>query len=926
MATVAKQTLEGLVTRYRREIAHEGASPELEVRIQDLSLENFAGIYDGLVDMGGKTLENATMTLVVSTIMDQKARGEGIHRHLSPMRIREIYFENGVKTKERFVRKEPLVLPFRVPSNIGLSYVVALSSESESNHLSFSSDESALIRVKARVSFPIVQTGTAETHPELAWRVDLTVSRMITGSDASTSLKHIVATMFKTKPAITPKNFLNVLNLRESDRSTLDSLYRFEAEAEFVGTGEARDLVRPADITAVADTVLHLANPGYAEAAAIQSVVYRAARYVVRDSSLAEQFQRGLGMKRLLPQATAMTRATYRDIYPPTGYFLTDKADGKRALGAVYEGRGVIAGDVLLPFAPATATRSATLNADTIVDGELVFAADGAPTLYAFDVIVVAGVDVTRDDFAARLAALPRAVAILREAGVPAEAKLYTHLAGRTPAELRREIEAVHGATRPYSIDGLIFVKPGDPYADTSNEKWKPAEHNTIDFLVRRAPPSLLGKAPYIDASGCKLHMLFVGISSDRLESLGMRRCPGYADLFGANSGPYNPIQFAPSDAPFAYLYQHPDDSPLGELDGQIVEGRALNIGATSTTWEMVRIRDDRRGEQAGRRYFGNDFYVAEMIWLNYVDPFPIDQLWTGPADGYFLGEKLDIYRPQTAAISFVKSQRIRTLAHVGLVVDLGAGNGQDIGRYIDAGVRALVAVDRDRAALAELVRRKYSFADRGRRGNREREHSARSATTIYTVAADIGAPAADTVALVANLLSRAEVAADAVVCNLAVHYWVGSLESLRNFVVLARTLVKVGGTVVISAMFGEKIVSLLREAKIGKGDKWNVYQGDVLKYSLHRLYASETLQAVGQKIGVLLPFSSGTYYEEYLVNTRTLKAEFEARDFELVVEASMDTAIADFEARNTDLGSKLTADDRRYIGLYGELVFRRTK
>jgi len=945
MASNAKPTLESIVTRYRREAGRdEAAAPELEARLQDVDYANFSAIYEALLAKGPGVL-----TQMVSAIMDVRhARGEGAQRHLRPMRIREIYFSGGKRQKDKYIHKEPLVLPYRVPSNVGLAYIVALSAE-RADKLGFSSDEGAVIRVKARVSFRMLLTGVSELKPELEWRVDMTATRQIMGSDADSSLPKIIDQMFRTTPAMTPQNFLKALRLDDDAAPAARQLYRYEVEAEFVGPPDNRDAIRPGDVTAAAEAILRLANPEYVREAALQAEVYRTAQYIVKAAGYLCQFQHQLGLKRLLPQALAITRADYRAIYPPKGLYLTDKADGKRAIASVHDGRGVVVSDVLYEFAPK-AKAAARLAADTIVDGEFVEGA-GKAAFYAFDVIVVGGEDVSRDGFERRAARLEEAAAVLRDAGIPAEAKPYRRLEGDTPADLERDIGGVYRAKRPYSTDGLIFVEPGKPYDETANYKWKPAEHNTIDFLARRAPGSVLGKAPYVDRPGHKLYFLFVGINPDLYDALGLRWCPGYADLFGAeprgrgrrddaNAGSYFPIQFAPSDAPMAYLYQHPDGSPLGEIDGKVVEGRcagacaAAGGGSPLVDWEMVRIREDRRRELLTKRYYGNDFYSAELIWLNYVDPFPLEQLWEGPSLDYFMRPKSGAYRAQTAVVSFVKTQRIASLKHAAWVVDLGAGKGQDLGRYLDAEVQHLVAVDRDRAALSELVRRKYSFAKRGDRGaasepseadGARRGARARTSTTVHVLVADIGEPHSATLNKF-EALGLARMTADAVVCNLAVHYLLGTLESMRNFVALARGAVKVGGVVVVTALVGEAVHALFKAQKVPEGGTWDVVEGDTTKYSLKRLYGSDQLEVAGQRIGVLLPFSDGRYYEEYLVNTKALTAEFLSRGFSLQAQASMSKSIPDFEARNRALADLLTPGDRQYLSLYGELVFQRDK
>ena len=74
-------------------------------------------------------------------------------------------------------------------------------------------------------------------------------------------------------------------------------------------------------------------------------------------------------------------------------------------------------------------------------------------------------------------------------AGVLAAKKMQARLAGDTPAALEKEIRGVHDGPQPFETDGLIFVEPGHPYAQTRSYKWKGRRDTTIDCLARRAPP-----------------------------------------------------------------------------------------------------------------------------------------------------------------------------------------------------------------------------------------------------------------------------------------------------------------------------------------------------------------------------------------------------------------------------------------------------
>ena len=928
-----KQTLESIVTRYRR----EANLTELEVRLQDVDFDNFSEIYNALLNKKNDNgilsfIGDGKLTQMISAIVEDRtlSRGDGPHRYLRPMKIREIFFDNGRRVREQFVKKEPLLIPFRVTSYGGISYIVALSTEQLYDQ-KFSVDEGGIIRIKARVSFEI----RLKESPDLQWRIDMTITRQIMGSDAESSLKQIIAQMFATTPHMTPESFLKALQV--DTNVSYRNLYRYEVEAEVISDSAIRDNIRPSNITAVANAILHLANPKYLHEAAMQAEIYKVAHYIIKAPGFLIRFQHEFGLKRLLPQALAITRADYRGIYPPLGMFLTEKADGKRAIAIVGGGKGAIIADIFLDGYGLK-----TITKDTILDGELVTGDDGKYSFYAFDVIVVNGEDVSQKGFEKRIEYIDVAVAIMREAGLPVSAKKYIHISSDQPIELAREISAVYDAKHSYKTDGLIFVEPGKPYNDTASYKWKPVEHNTIDMFAHRAPKSVLGKKPFIDQPGHKLYFLFVGINSDLYDALGLQRCPGYTDIFGTNarnsseSVNYFPIQFSPSDAPLAYMYQHPDTSkiPSNEIDGSIIEVRcagdcsAAGSGSSLVDWEIVRIRGDRRRELATKFYFGNDFHTAELIWLNYLDPFPLEQLWEGSAPDYFMRSKAGIYRAQTGVISFIKSQRIAKLKHANWVVDIGIGKGQDLGRYLDAEVKHLVAIDRDRAALSELVRRKYSFAKRDNpRDKHSRNKKIHSSTTIHILAAD----ANDNFNVTLSKLESLELinqTGDALVCNLAIHYFMTNIVSMRNFIALAKGILKIGGQVILTILIGEEVHEIL--SKTNEGESWDVFETietgapPIKKYSIKRLYSSNTLEAAGQRIGVFLPFSDGNYYEEYLVNTKVLISEFSSRGFSVVDFTNATKRIPEYEVHNHTL--TLTDGDRKWISLYGELVFQRNK
>lgn len=981
------RTLESVVALYRRSagLVPPGAEAELEVRFQGVDLPVFATVLGALAAGEFATAGEGTIAQTVSAIMRESPAAGRRERPAGPpgaSLVRQVFFADGARAgAERNYRKWPLAPPLRARNPHALDYTVVLSGEQDLGG-PFTSDSSALIRVKCRASFDLAGAGAA------GWRADLTVARQLSGADAQAALPGIVAAMFRGggagAPPMTPANMLARLGLAGAEPAAA-GLYGFEIELEHLPGAADRDAVRPSEVAALAARVLRLARPEYVEAAAFQDELFHVAGLAVEAPGLRRRFEHEWGLKRLAPQVAALTRGEYAAVYPPTGYFLLDKADGVRALASVRDGRLRILADTLREvYAPgfgppgaaapppgAPRADAARVEPATVVDGELVRGAGGAggegggaDVFYGFDVVAVLGENLARLGYEDRVARLAEAVGVLCDFGVDARAKPVVRLTAAEPDALRAQFESPALAGRPYVTDGRILVAPGAPYRDTRAYKWKPMRDTTIDFLARRAPPAALGRPPFADAPGHELYFLFVGINPGLFDAIGLERVPGYRDLFGDparaaprgggppgrggrdGGAPYFPIQFAPSDAPLAFLYQHPRERPAGAaawvpaLDGKIVElhremgedsasaGAGAGAGVpVPVDWRLVRVREDRARDAASGQYFGNDFRVAELTWLNYGDPFDEAQLWEGPARGYFAAEKPRMFRAQTAFTSFVKGARIAAVAgRAGWVVDAAVGKGQDLGRYTRAGVRHLVGIDLDRGALSELVRRKYSHAAAAGRGARPRP------LTLFALRADLTEPHAATAARVRAIAgfpggpggAGGAAGADALVSNLAVHYFAGAAAGLANFAALCRDLVKAGGTVVVTTLVGARVHALFEAKGIALGQSWDARQDGALKFSLRRGYADAGLTAAGQRIGVLLPFSGGAYYDEFLVNVDTLAAAFAARGFALVEAPGFGTHLADFRARNPAEAQALTPDDLTYLGLYGEAVFRR--
>lgn len=853
--------LEKLISDYRRTEDTKECKYELEVRFGSVDFEMFRNIYGQMLRGGGGVVERSVRGI-----------GRGA-RHTAVIMEKTLDPSRGAQQAEAvYFTKERIAIALCAPGD----YKITLSAERAIKKTILTG--TTLFRVKNRVSFKRDQ-----------WRYDFTVVKETSTNEGE--LKSAVAELFPQGQ--TPENFIEILNLKANDRR-----YRYEIEAEHIG---GRSDISPAQVREVADALLSHVSANYMNTQQYRQELNLVAEYI-------DGKRNPDSLKRLLPQVTALSGGEYNRIYPPKNYWLTDKADGARALAVARGGRLVVLSSAFQEVLSGARSQL------TIVDGELVIE-EGITIFYGFDVIACAGVKLTQKGFEVRIKHLAEAVEIVAKF-MPARAKPYERLGG-DKIQLRAAFEKIYRRERLYKIDGLILVEPDRKYSRTTTYKWKKMEDTTIDFLARKAP------SEYYSSVWPKhrLYLLFVGITAELFECTNMVRCNGYGQLFPANeyADGYFPIQFQPADMPHAYLYHHPADSN-DEIDGKIVE-LAFAGGVEDKTyrllpkWRMVRVRADREGDLKARSYYGNDFRVAELTWVNYIDPFPYDDLIEGHNDSYFSTERDSIYRAHTAYTSYIKSELIKRLDRAGWVVDLGIGKGQDLGRYMAAHVRSLVGVDLDRAALAELVRRKYSHL-KNLKGEKV-------ATTLHVLRLDIAATPASEVVDVIRSFGLPKEGGNAVVCNLAVHYFVGTHKLQDNFALLCRGLVELGGCVFLTYMDGEKVFERL--AGLRPGERWEMRESEIVKFAITRNYTADALTPAGQKISVLLPFSNNQMYEEALVNTSALIRVFEGRGFAVKEHFSFLKKMAEFKNEKRGNAVQLSPADLSWLELYVALVFVRT-
>jgi hypothetical protein len=527
-------------------------------------------------------------------------------------------------------------------------------------------------------------------------------------------------------------------------------------------------------------------------------------------------------LKTLLCQAKGLSKeGYYREVFPPTGWFATQKLEGDRALVCIRDSTVYIATANGLYQWPMTTT-PATLLADAELLSER---ADDGPFstqlrtahCFVFDVLV-GGLPFTerRKMIAGVVATLAKACPL-----VTWHEKEFVELAVDTmPAALTKL-----AAGGDFPIDGLILTSPGDLYSATRHIKWKPASQQSIDFIAMKARH--VGQPPYDERSNTTLYLLFSMITHNQRMNLAMQFCDQYRELFPQPDPTYYPIQFSPPYNPLAYLcwLAQPD------LHGKVIEV----VRGPDDEWKLLRVRADRTQQEA------NNYGVAEATYANYIDEFKLENLWD------------DIYRAGNNFRRFVISTLLEKHAKGATwLFDMAAGRGADLHRYSHLGVKSVFCADIDPAALAELVSRRAKRPPGKKAGGGVLEpHTPIIKPPALVVhCMDFLADAAANLA-VCSKMGVPVGSVDVIVCNFAIHYFCVDLGRIENIMLFADKLLGRGGRFIITCMDGKSVHKLV------KAGPWQADEAGVVKYALRLEGHGQALAEAGQMISVKLPFAA---------------------------------------------------------------------
>lgn len=799
--------------------------------------------------------------------------GKGVNR------ICQLHFVDGKQKQKTYMSKKRLKwLTFH---NKLLPYKITVSEEKTIPK--FSINIAKMARIKLRLSVrPLNLPG---------WRVDFTLTKTV--NDIKKDIRH-----YKNKILfpISVDNFIENAPWEHADA--------FELEVEHIDTGNKN--IKKEDLVNVPKFIFNLIDTNYTDRFEYRSLLQNVATYILNRSKLGYFNKKG-SIRNLYNKVWELNRqAYYREIFLKLrDYYLLDKADGVRTLL-------MIRGNKLLALNGGLKTYELkkTYKKDTIFDAEHI-EYKGKNIYYVFDVIAYNDENLTNTPTSNRIKYIPKIVEM-------AEGNVVSKNIVSLTDNYRNEIKKVWDnslSSDKYEVDGLIFTPKNGLYQTMKSRKWKPLTHMSIDFIIKEVPKNLLGVHPYIKRKGYTMLFLFCGISKRDYDKLRLTLLMGYNKIFPGQQM-YNifPIQFSPSNDPFAYIYYHPDSSKfkVSDIINNVCEFRRIKLDTKNPEWDLMRVRHDRKLDVEKGGYFGNSYFVAEFTWQNYETPLKFEDLVVSNTEfmdiGYFKEEKSLIYKSGTSFNRFVVESLLKEYSNSNWLVDLAAGRGADMFRVSKANIKNALFMDIDAHALSELVSRKHDFQRGVKRLN----------TKVYTKVMDLTTDHKIVLQSIKNIGVPLGYV-DVIMCNFAIHYIIRTPAYITNLINVIKTILKPGGHFFFTCFDGEKIFKLLEPT-----GRWDIREGEVLKYSMKKKYKSKRFEPTGQQIDYLPPFSGGKYYTEYLVNFKYLLKEFTKNGFVVEKTNGFGSLLPMFKKENFRVYDNITEDDKKFLSLYSYAVLRK--
>jgi len=511
-----------------------------------------------------------------------------------------------------------------------------------------------------------------------------------------------------------------------------------------------------------------------------------------------------------------------------------------------------------------------------------------------------------------------------------------------------------------YETDGLIFTPTNTGVGSSKigettkpikmtwdySFKWKPAEFNTIDFLITTKKNTngteFIGSVfqSGIDVlSSSQLTQyktLILRVGFDEKKHGYINPCQDVIDdklPDGENMDDedgYYPTQFYPTNpsdpnAGLCNIMLKEDGSEkimLSEAnevieDNMIVEFRYDLTREKEWRWIPLRVRYDKTAEfRAGMKNYGNAYHVAESNWRTIHKPITKQMIRTGEGIPSEMGDD-DVYYNKVSGTSytralrdfhnlFIKKLLISRISKPGnTLIDLAVGKAGDFPKWINAKLKFVFGTDiaRDNiqnrldGACARFInyRKKFKVMPDALFVNGNSSVNIRNTSGIYSekdkqiTNAVFGQGAKDMKLLGKGVYKEYGIGTNGFdVCSIqfAIHYMFETQETLQNFLRNVSEVTKVGGYFIGTSYDGKMVFNMLKNTAVN--DSVTILEGDKKIWEITKKYDrtdfEDNSSCLGFSIDVFQESINKTF-REYLVNYDYLTRILENYGFVLLTK-----------------------------------------
>ncbi len=703
-----------------------------------------------------------------------------------------------------------------------------------------------------------------------------------------------------------------------------------------------------------------------------------------------------------------------------TGYCVTDKADGDRKLLYIGANSRIYMIDTNMNVQFTGMMTSKKELTRTIIDGEHILydkKGDIINLFAAFDIYYLHGksfrenrfirVDPEMPENQFRLTILVKCIQLIQPKMIMAERDTQTKETCTADFSIKckqffvaDDTFSIFDGCRKiltesifeYNTDGLIFTPidygvAGDAVGKAGHIfkprwvhsfKWKPAEFNTIDFLVSSS----------LDTDGkAEIHTILPeGVELGRAQTITQYKVihlkcgfstkeHGYLNPFqdvidgklqketdDRKENEYLPVPFQPTQPydPKAHLcyvsllrdgtnalYMQTVEGEYFE-EGMIVEFKFDTSKSGGWRWVPLRVRYDKTAElRSGSRNFGNSYDVANSNWASIHNPITEEMIttgahipeYTGDDDVYYNTNKTGGYDTQSLKDFhnlYVKRKLITGVSQTrDTLIDFAVGKAGDLSKWVSANLSFVFGIDvskdniqnqKDGACTRYLnTRRKFPKAMdaiflHGNSGLNIRNGDAFITDKEKRIAKAIfGNGAKDRKTLEEGVFRSHGLGQEGFrisSCQFALHYFFENAKTLHSFLRNVADCTALGGYFIGTCYDGKKVFRMLQRK--WKGESFTIQHGSYKVFEITKQYEEtgfpETELSLGYAIDVFQE-SINKSFREYLVNIDYLVRLMEDYGF---------TVVSRKDAEKMGLPNGIASFETLYIDMIHEIERRR--